>query len=240
MLKKKTQSGAQVVPKNVGKDSAGKAFTLPEVIVAMSVLIMVVVASTNLLVSIIRNNNDNINSLVAFELAQQGIEGMRNVRDSNWLLGADFKGMIQKNSVWGGALPDLNSTQYYTLDLKESDPDFCKDTAINSATIANCAPWSLNSLGGDQPKNGNSATLLYKQGDSLVKYVHAQSDLPSPFHRYLKVESVAYALPNGQTPKNPNQVLKYRVTAVVDWTESGRDREVSLTTELTDWKGGPL
>ncbi len=230
MLNKKTQSGA------------ARAFTLPEVIVAMSVLIMVVVASTNLLVSIIRNNSQNINSLVAFELAQQGIEGMRNVRDSNWLLGADFKGTIgpQKNSVWGGALPDLNSTQYYTLDLKEPDPS-CGDDAIDSNTISICAPWSLNSLGGDQPKNGNSATLLYKQGDSLVKYVHEQSDLPSPFHRYIKVETVTVPYNDPIDYKNnKDRPLKYRVTAVVSWTESGRDREVNLTTELTDWKGGPL
>jgi type II secretory pathway pseudopilin PulG len=237
MLKKKTQSGkAWAIARKAG------AFTLPEVIVAMSVLIMVVVASTNLLVSIIRNNSQNINSLVAFELAQQGIEGMRNVRDSNWLLGADFKGTIgtQKNSVWGSALPDLNLTQYYTLDLKDPDPDFCKDSTINSATIATCAPWSLKVLN-DQPVSTSSATLLYKQGDPLVKYVHEQSDLPSPFHRYIKVETVTVPYNNPIDYKNnEDRPLKYRVTVVVSWTESGRDREVSLTTELTDWKGGPL
>ncbi len=217
------------------KKSGSAGFTLPEIIVAMSILIMVIVASTNLLVSIMRSNAENINSLVAFELAQEGIEGVRNIRDSNWLLGADFRGKIQdKFLVWGVALPESNAIQYFTLESKDPDST-CGEAQITGNNIQICAPWGLALLGNEQPKKDASSTLLYKEGESVKKFVHVRQNMDSiasPFHRYLKIESVPY--------KNETKLLKYRVTAVVNWKERERDKEVILTTELTDWKGGPL
>lgn len=217
-----------------------KAFTLPEVIVGISILVLVIMAATSLLVSIIRTNNENVNTIVAYHLAQEGLEGMRNIRDSNWLLGADFQGQagtVTKAKVWGEVLPASaaeGEIRYYILDFNYLENN-SNDQSIRAdlQTIANYAPWKLKDVtpSGFVGMPAPEQTRLYLQKKMLmnnveqVRYVHDPSLPQSPFYRYLKVEPFA---------------SKYRVTCVVGWVESGRDKKVSLTTELTDWKGGPL
>ncbi len=94
-------------------------FTLPEVIVSISIIVIVIVAATNLIVSIIRTNTQNQNTLIAYGLAQEGLEGVRNIRDSDWLIGASFQGKLGSKTnpkiIWGQAFPDFASmdSKYY-------------------------------------------------------------------------------------------------------------------------------
>ena len=140
-----------------------KAFTLIEVLIAVAVLSIVLLAATSSLVTIIRTNADNRNTIIAYGLAQEGVEAIRNIRDSDWLLGSDFrkKGVIGSNNIiWGATLPAEKETKYYSVDyninvVKQNN----NMTMLNSTA----APWKLSSLpcdDSDQCATLNE-TLLY-------------------------------------------------------------------------------
>jgi prepilin-type N-terminal cleavage/methylation domain-containing protein len=204
-------------------------FTLPEVLISLAVLTMVIVAATNLVVSIVRTNTDNINTLIAYGLAQEGIEGFRNIRDSNWLLGAGFDGKIKGTDAWGVDLSgSASEEQYFVIDLLKLNN--ATDHIISEAgQISSFAPWKITKIS----KNvlDTDATLIKKflDGESF-RYGHlmlsnSEESQDTLFHRYLILEGDSE---------------KMKVTSVVTWEEYGRKRFVNLTTELTDWNQGQI
>jgi prepilin-type N-terminal cleavage/methylation domain-containing protein len=223
------------------KNNLKKGFSLIEVIVAMSVITMVVFAATTLLVSIIRSNSSNINRMIAYGLAQEGLEAVRNIRDSDWLLGATFDGKVGKfgSKPWGDTLPPLGGTVFYTVD---SSQPVNMNIKINSSALVNYVPWKITSLSGtdeDALKKNDQRTRIYKNkvvGDANeIRYMHLKtsSSVITPFHRYIIIKSLPYTA-------GAAEIAKYRVTSVVFWSEFGRDTEVRLDTELTDWKQSTL
>lgn len=64
-----------------------KAFTLVEVIVILFVISVGLIGVLSLIVQNIQSQNLNKNSSVVYQLAQEGLELIRNVRDSNWIAG---------------------------------------------------------------------------------------------------------------------------------------------------------
>jgi hypothetical protein len=66
-----------------------RAFSLGEVLVAAFVLTVGLTATTALIVSSIGNAYDNRDAVIAAELAQEGVELVRNVRDQNFAFEAD-------------------------------------------------------------------------------------------------------------------------------------------------------
>lgn len=182
-----------------------KAFSLIEVIVGITVLTLVIVAIGVLAITSLRANQGNIYRLTAYYLAQEGVEGFRNMRDSNWLQnhawngGANFGGM----SGWG---VDFDQEGYYWIeyrtDAQETDP----------------APWKISYLGG------------FSEDSAVLANVRAQTAIPETVYgRYVEVR---------YNDAHPTDWVE--VTAVVFWQDHGREQEVKVSTELTDWREGPL
>lgn len=225
------------------KISVKKAFTLPEVLVSISVIVMVVMAATSLLVASIRANAININTIVAYGLAQEGIEAVRNIRDSDWLLGANFQGQIGKQNVspWGAVFPSASGeVSYYTVDFL--DP---LDTPVqNTSQLSSVAPWKLEELGVEKDYGNSLKTRLYKKeygSTNELRYTHeAPSGEETPFHRYIAVSPVEYSVGAKSVASVFNRAIpkvkKMRVVSIVEWDENGNRRQVRLDTELTDWK----
>ncbi len=220
------------------------AFSLVEIIVAFSVIVLVILAATNLLVSIIRSNNENVNTLEAYGLAQEGIEAIRNIRDSNWLLGADFQGKVGITCLWpeNQCLPGSVGVKKYFA-VKFNQIQSMGSSQVYLTEISNYAPWGLKDVTPPSPMEPVSVqeTQLYifsPTGSNDVWYQPCFSFCttltPSLFSRYIEVDPLPYGT------NEPNKVRKYRVSSVVRWQEGIRPKEVRLTTELTDWKGGPL
>lgn len=227
-----------------------KAFTLPEVMVAIAVIALVVVAATNLVVSIIRSNSENINRLLAYGLAQEGLEAVRNMRDSDWLLGAKFTGELGKanSAIWGETFPgNGEDPKYFTVDLKTLDTS--TSVGINQVSlVSSVAPWELSDITQSGAKDEDYAvsndTLLYKyeeafQNQGEVHYSHEQApdSTATLFHRFVRIEAIPYEVQSGQPQQD---FMKMRVMSVVSWQEFGRSKEVRLDTELTDWKEGAV
>ncbi len=62
-----------------------EAFTLIETIMAVTLVTVVMTAVTGLILSTLMANQRNIHTLQATFLAQEGLEAVRFMRDSNWL-----------------------------------------------------------------------------------------------------------------------------------------------------------
>ncbi len=65
-------------------------FTLVEVMVAVAVLSTGLIGAANLITYNISNSAKAINKTIATNLAQEGIELTRNIRDTNWLSGVGW------------------------------------------------------------------------------------------------------------------------------------------------------
>lgn len=209
---------------------------------SLAVLVLVIFSTTNLVVSIIRSNNENLNTLIAYGLAQEGIEGVRNIRDSNWLLDANFVGELGRKTpttVWGVKLLSAKGVKgFYTIDFNILGRQLNPSATIASQ-MSQHAPWklsSLNNISEDEAKTAQS-TLITKLKDPTnskeVRYGHSSAVQAEDtrFHRYLVIEN---------TSLDDADNSRFKVTCVVSWDEQNRPKEVRLTTELTDWNQGQL
>ena len=85
-----------------------KAFTLIEVLIGMTLITVVMTAVLGVVLMTLRGNQQNLHTLQATALAQEGLEVMRHIRDSNWL----------QNYSWDGGAALWNTG----FDLDVSDP----------------------------------------------------------------------------------------------------------------------
>lgn len=209
---------------------------MPELLVAMSVMVLVIFSATNLVVSIIRSNTGNINTLLAYGLAQEGIEAVRNIRDSDWLLGSQFDGVIRNNQIWGEKINNSIQPVCYTVDI--ANLQNAQNPRIDVAALSQNVPWKLNEIQCDPPDFDQSLIKKFTSvNSSEFRYGHtygAQQGEDTPFHRYIEISRIP-------TPYDKiNDFNKMRVASIVTWMESGRVREVRLDSELTDWNRGQL
>lgn len=250
-----------------------KAFTLPEIIVSISVIVLVITAATGILVSVIRSNNDNLSTLVAYGLAQEGLEAFRNVRDSNWILGLEFDGkkpgqQANQDFIWGDSLFDKNEPEntqkFFVLHRKNnSELEACTDQQVSD-----CAPWQIVTIQNpnSQVVDQNGKIILspfpFSELDKMQIYkISSDSNNPeqtdvslynqfsnpniiqnidkTSFSRLIAVEKVCFSKTKGpDCNAQENENLKLRVSSIVVWTSAtnGLNKQVVLTTELTDWK----
>ncbi len=231
-------------------------FSLPEVIVAFSVLVLVIVSASNVLATVMRTNADNVNSLVAYGLAQEGLESMRFIRDSNVLLGVNFDGGVEgqsNNEVWGAKLFGNGGAKNFILINNEEVQESC----IQPEPLKGCLPVQLKEVSEVLDRLPAAASTLVYQvggvtnaaqnsevggsflgaGENEFRFVQlSDSEQPSvnstatPFHRFIHVEP----LPAGGDGQLPSAL---RVSSGVFWKGSGGvDKKVVLTSELTNWK----
>lgn len=73
-----------------------RAFTILETIIAITVIGLVITAATQLTQSSLKIGRSTMNQFIAFHLAEEGLEIVRNMRDSNWL----------QNTSWRNGLDD--------------------------------------------------------------------------------------------------------------------------------------
>lgn len=185
--------------KKLWKNNGG--FTLTEVMIGIMILTVAIVSATNLLVGLISTNQNNVTSLKAYYLAQEGLEAVRNIRDTNWLHNQDWLGE-ESDALWGG---HFEIGQEYSVNLEEGafnqgiDSGFGDSSEVGA--LSSAKPWSIS--GSD-----------YGTGDD------------SDFKRTIFIK-----------PYEENYVV---VESKVTWQLGSKNRELKLSTILTNWKGGAL
>lgn len=206
-------------------------FTLIENIIAFVVLTITVLGATNLLSSSVSQSQENSLRLQAYLLAQQGIEAVRNVRDSNWTQNLAFNS--EQGSIWGNVTiyPKTNETQIAIEPVYNA----------NNVNVSG-APWII--------LPGSSSQLyLAPTRNGSQRYSHIQAGQRSPFKRTITLSKNFDDLNTlSEVNETENQSLDSEkiadnilvATSTVEYEFKGRTKEISLTTVLTDWKQGPL
>ena len=99
----------------------GQGFSLVEVVVILFIMSLGLVGILSLIVQNIQSQNYNKNNLVAYQLAQEGVELIRKVRDTNWREGL--------------AYDDKLVSGQYTMDYQDSTPQAYNPAAPESARL---------------------------------------------------------------------------------------------------------
>ncbi|MBI4231640.1 prepilin-type N-terminal cleavage/methylation domain-containing protein [Candidatus Peregrinibacteria bacterium] len=190
------------------KNQAG--FTLTEVMIGIMILVVAIVAASNLLVGLVNTNKANLGTLQAYYLAQEGLEAVRNIRDTNWMHNKDWLGEGSVN-LWGGKF-DLEGDYAVSLQTQAfsqgvTSPDFPVD---NVADLAVASPW-----------------LLSSGAEKVILLNGTETD----FVRTIKIS--AYTNESGQI-LDDHILLESKVT----WMLGSNERSVVLNEVLTNWKGG--
>ena len=188
-----------------------KAFALVEVLVAISLLSATIITISALTISMMRANSLTHNHLIATELAREGIEITRNIRDTNW----------KNYRHW---LTDIHdgTTGPYTF-------------SVDGESIGN-SNWNVS-----QPYGEEGALLYTSEalGEGYTNYSHTETDFPTPFNREITVTPLLQNTdgPDGAFDESlpDSYVFKVLVESKVWWIDRGNDREIKLYTELTDW-----
>jgi hypothetical protein len=198
-----------------------RAETILEVLVAIFVVALGSSAATSLVVDAMQANGLSRDNLIAMNLAVEGAEAVREIRDSNWL-----KFSYDRENCWNmqpdkpvcGATADLIDNGNYTPFL---------DTSTMGWKLELQTGTDLD-LAEPGKKSGNLAYQLYITENSNL-YVARSSSLPKTASRFYRMVNIDY--PNTGNPANEKEMT---VTSIVQWDFRGV-HQVKLVTKLTDY-----
>lgn len=162
-----------------------QGFTLVEIIIAITLLVIGVVAVFGLVFFAINLNRDNVMRVQALELAREGMEIVRNVRDTNWKNNYPFNGGAE---IWGVGL------------------DGTKTIAV-SPTFSDQSPFDLQAV-----TKGDKASYRLNtiEESGVTLFTHGQGK-ESPFYRYVELSPVSSQLAPAATD---SEVMKVTVTVL--------------------------
>ena len=200
-------------------------FTLLELIISFSVMSIVVFGATSLYVTSIRSNAAQVEKFIAYNLAQEGLEGVRNIRDTYFRQSLPWDG--SDTSVSLVDKPFIDGT--YVISRKISLPVIQSFQSGNKDSVKSSMPWIFKALS--------------QKEDGLIYEVHAQENAGVPYY-VNKMDS----LPADSTPTMYNRSItlskidqnRMLVVAHVEWVDHGIPKFLDLTTELTNWKQRPF
>lgn len=215
-----------------------QGFSLVEVLISFTILSISLIAITQLITSSIQANQLNTARIQAYYLAQQGIENIRHIRDSNWQQNIGFNSAEFQNQLW---VSNNGSTSNITpSEEKELIVDIQPSTIGNIQKSVSLA--EANSTNEKIYLNQDPQTNLYY-------FSHNSTGQPTQFKRVITIKDNFPDLNKLeqnlqlQTLTNKNDVsLESNFILVESKVYYGQnyDKEISLKTILTDWKQGPL
>ena len=185
-------------------------FTLIELLAAIGILLFGMLSAYAAVTLSIRNGVDSINRTIATHLATEGLELIRNIRDTN-----KINGYAWNQELSTGACATVNTTCTYLVDFNLTAPSgrLC---LIGGGSCPTVIPLSFASSTGQYAYNGWASFV----------------GTTSPFTRTI---SVMHVTDSGAGVAGFGPSTQYlRVTSVVSW--SGGTKQVVLETHLYDWR----
>lgn len=153
---------------------AKSGFTLVEIVAVLFVVAVGLVGVLSLIVQNIQSQNISKNTITAYQLAQEGIELVRKVRDTNWL----------EARAWNtGILPGT-----YYMDYQDALPNIM--SSGQEALYKNASGFYVHGGGNDTPF---SRTILIEEINPSAYRVYSRvvwSDRNNSFN--YDVEAVLY------------------------------------------------
>lgn len=183
-----------------------------EMIVAIAIIVTGLVGALSLTISNLSGVGEAGTRGVASNLAKEGIDVVRNIRDTNWL----------KNSVWDDGL--------------SSGSDFTAIAVFNPTTNAWRLDFTSNGASDAAAKLYREENNLYLQdmtppGEVETLYSRLIILDPICFNAATETETITGNLCGGGEEK-----IGIRVKSEVVWTESGRPHSIVLEDRLYNWQ----
>lgn len=238
-------------------------FTLPEVIIAVMILSMTSVASVNLIIFLMQFAELNNNSVIATNLAREGIEIVRNQRDTNWMRwggslreswdngfdgATDIKGEIYAypgDIVPASPTVDLNTRYFYFLGDRSAGQSVAGPITLELWKATDSANEIEDILDESAAFGTNDGLhrLYYNPDQGFVHDTLANEE--TDFYRVIEVSyyqaDYVTTFPEGATPSSAdnmystNDANTAKVRSIVGYKHNGRWKYITLETYLTDW-----
>lgn len=129
-----------------------KAFSLVEIIIILFIISIGMLGVLSLIVQNIQTQTYNKNNLIAFQLAQEGVELIRMVRDSNWQSGRDFLSGLPRGNVY--------------MDFDDTEPHVLESEGTNQAHALRLDDEGFYRHDGSGPSSGFSRLITLTSPDS--------------------------------------------------------------------------
>lgn len=192
--------------------------SLMEAIIASGIVATSIASALTLVQSSISASRESEASIVAGNLAREGIEVVRAIRDSNWLAG----------DPWDDGLA--------------SDPSPLDHTGVPILDTAT-GSWSIKF----EPNTmADAYTRIYRyiSGENVGLHVNAAAPPPSsqktPYSRLVTLDPICgdparTVVPSGSSCA-PFPKIGIRATSRVDWIVTARNRHLEVVEDLYDWR----
>ncbi len=203
------------------RHSQRKADTLVEVIMAIFIVVIGSGAATVLIVSAMQANTFNKDNLIALNLAVEGVEAVRNIRDTNWIKFSFDKARcwnMHPDSATGDdcLAPNLIEAGAYTVDLL---PDTYSWTLtyegtpldLNGNETANY-DYKLVFIDLDEEADSNSNGSDLDDTDLMISREAATMLSPTGETRFYRMVNISYPAPDVM---NVESVVQWRTSSPV-------------------------
>lgn len=207
-----------------------QGFGLLEVLMATAIFIVVVGSMVTLSQLSVRNAVLANHRTQAYNLAEDALEGVRQIRDTNWLKGPVVAGTIDSSNRWL-AMENANCTEETGapsgeinayLVVRENQPyELCYYTGLGRFALRPATGTEILA-GGTLPDPGSPK---YKQIITFEPVGNNDLKLLAPD---------ANNQPTTTEGIEPIHVKKVKVT--VTWRDFDKDWSVDMSTILTNWK----
>jgi len=193
-------------------------FTLVEVLLSVTILTIGIIGSISLIGYNINAVTHSVNRLMASNLAQDGFELVRGVRDTNWLQGKTAQADNDPNS-WRSSIQGIGSEmaiKFFCSGIYKSN--------IEIASINNCNGTKCN-IYKFTKKNGeiDAGAECYSEWDnSWDTNAYNKKNSAPLFERLINIQKI--------------QDYEILVTVTIRWTERGQYQYVVLKGSLFNWR----
>ena len=184
--------------------------SLLETTIALGILMMGILASLTLMLSSFNYIQSSENEIVVVNLAREGLEIVRSVRNNNSNPPVDQTPV----NIFSGAFDNKS----YVLDSSVNT------TLGTSNLVANVDAGNISQCN----SGANTSCNLYLTPSG--RYTHNSSDNePTAFSRLVTISPFVDST-------GTNHLYEKIITSTVSWESKGRVRTFSLETRLTDWQ----
>lgn len=201
-----------------------KGFGLVEAIVAIGILVTGILSVVTLAQSNISSSKSVEARLIAINLAREGMEAVRSIRDDNWLKGrTDVTGSA---NAWDIGLSGAGDSTAIVV-LNSNTLEWSLDFTPNNITDSNAR------------MRRNSARGLYRQS---LESPWPAGETVTPYFRLITIYSICNNYPGTQETFDTASCSSgwnksgVRVVSQVLWEERGRAQSLEVEAMLYNWR----
>jgi type II secretory pathway pseudopilin PulG len=210
---------------------SNQAQSLVETIVAVGIIMVGVVGTLTLAFSSVRAGTESEARVLAVNLAREGIEVVKNIRDSNWL-------KIEEGNFSATCADEGPCWDQFTHGGPDNTNDYTCIAIFNGQTWSlNCDPdnWGQNCNGHDctqvfQYVDGNSTYFTQTAGAIDEKY---QATL---YKRLIKTNEICSDDSIEEDGASCSVKIGIQIISEVRWFEGDKEKSIILEDRIYNWK----